>query len=307
MFEISPVLQADTAALKDWKQTWMQMQTKLLEYISNPEVWIGLLVIALKVILIYIGARLIVKLANTGIHHLLTTREKSSLFDARRTKTIGKLVGNIVTYVVNFIMILMILSQFNINLGPVLAGAGVVGLAIGFGAQSLVKDVITGFFIIFEDQFAVGDVIAVGNFKGTVEEIGLRVTRIKSWTGEVHIIPNGTINQVTNFSLHNSLAVIDVAVAYEADIDYAIRILDDVVKKEYEINEDMVKEPQVLGVHMLGASEITLRVTGECKPNSHVGVSRKLLAAIKKAFDEAGIEIPYPRVVTYQRKEAAEA
>ncbi|WP_141336312.1 mechanosensitive ion channel family protein [Paenibacillus sp. tmac-D7] len=306
MFQIHQSLQADAAALKDWKQTWMQVQTQLLEYVSNPEVWIGLFMVILKIILIYIGARLVVKLANSGLQHLLTAREKSPLkFDSRRTKTIGKLVGNIVTYVVNFIMILMILSQFNVNLGPVLAGAGVVGLAIGFGAQSLVKDVITGFFIIFEDQFAVGDVIQVGAFKGTVEEIGLRVTRLKSWTGEVHIIPNGTINQVTNFSLYNSLAVVDVSVAYEADIDQAMRILEEVVNKVYETNVNMVKEPEVLGVHMLGASEVTLRVTGECKPNMQVAVSRELNAAIRKAFQAAGIEIPYPKVVTYQRKEAA--
>ena len=108
---------------------------------------------------------------------------------------------------------MLILGQVGLNLGPLLAGAGVLGLAIGFGAQSLVKDVITGFFIIFEDQFGVGDVIQIDQFKGTVEEIGIRVTRIKSWTGEVHIIPNGNIKQVTNFSTYNSIAVVDVSIA----------------------------------------------------------------------------------------------
>lgn len=288
--------------------TWGQFQEKMINYISDPELWTGLLFTAIKIILIYIAARVIIKVAEKALQHMMMARDKGPIkFDARRSKTIGKLVGNIITYVVNFIMILMILSQFQVNLGPVLAGAGVVGLAIGFGAQSLVKDVITGFFIIFEDQFAVGDVIQVGNYKGTVEEIGLRVTRVKSWTGEVHIIPNGTITQVTNFSVNNSLAVIDVSVTYETDIDFATKILEDTVKTFYDTSVDMVKEPEVLGIHMMGATEITLRITAECKPNQQFGIARKLNAEIKKAFEANGIQIPYPRMITYHRTEKAES
>lgn len=127
-----------------------KLRTELTDYISNPEVWTGLLFTLLKVILIYIAARVIIKIANKALEHMLRERSRGPIqFDQRRTKTIGKLAANIITYVVNFIMILMILSQFNVNLGPVLAGAGVVGLAIGFGAQSLVKDVITGFFLLY--------------------------------------------------------------------------------------------------------------------------------------------------------------
>ncbi|XOK61205.1 mechanosensitive ion channel family protein [Paenibacillus elgii] len=288
--------------------TWGQFQEKLINYVSNPELWTGLVFTVIKIILIFIAARVIIKVAEKALQHMMMARDKGPIkFDARRSKTVGKLVGNIITYVVNFIMILMILSQFQVNLGPVLAGAGVVGLAIGFGAQSLVKDVITGFFIIFEDQFAVGDVIQVGNYKGTVEEIGLRVTRVKSWTGEVHIIPNGTIVQVTNFSVNNSLAVIDVSVSYETDIDYAMKILEDTVKTFYDTNVDMVKEPEVLGIQMMGATEITLRVTAECKPNQQAGIARKLNAEIKKAFEANGIQIPYPRMITYHRTEKAES
>ncbi|GLI07874.1 mechanosensitive ion channel protein MscS [Paenibacillus tyrfis] len=288
--------------------TWGQFQEKLINYVSNPELWTGLLFTVIKIILIFIAARVIIKVAEKALQHMMMARDKGPIkFDARRSKTVGKLVGNIITYVVNFIMILMILSQFQVNLGPVLAGAGVVGLAIGFGAQSLVKDVITGFFIIFEDQFAVGDVIQVGNYKGTVEEIGLRVTRVKSWTGEVHIIPNGTIVQVTNFSVNNSLAIIDVSVSYETDIDFAMKILEDTVKTFYDTSVEMVKEPEVLGIQMMGASEITLRITAECKPNQQSGVARKLNAEIKKAFEANGIQIPYPRMITYHRTEKAES
>lgn len=271
--------------------SWKQAQEQLVSYLTNPAVWTQFLFIAVKIIFIFIIGRIVIKIANKALTHMLVERDKHPLkFDKRRTKTIGKLLGNIITYVVNFIMILMILNQFNIRLEPVLAGAGVLGLAIGFGAQSLVKDVITGFFIIFEDQFAVGDVVQIGTFKGTVEEIGLRVTRVKSWTGELHIIPNGTIAQVTNFSVNNSVAIVDVTITYEEEIDRALKVLRETVSKNYEHNANMVKEPQVLGVQTMGPSEVTLRVTVECKANTQASVSRELYAEIKRAFDLESIK-----------------
>lgn len=280
------------------------IKEQVVNYVSNPAVWVNFLFITIKIIFIFIAGRVVITIANKALEHMLVERERSPLkFDARRTKTIGKLMGNIVKYVVNFIMILMILNQFGIRLEPLLAGAGVVGLAVGFGAQSLVKDVITGFFIIFEDQFAVGDVIQTGTFKGTVEEIGLRVTRIRSWTGEVHYIPNGSITQVTNFSVNNSVAVVDVTIAYEEDIDKAIEVMRATVQKNYENNVNMVKEPEVLGVQSLVGANVTLRTTVECKPNMHPVVARELYADLKKAFDTHGIDIPYPRVVNYHKNE----
>jgi small-conductance mechanosensitive channel len=259
------------------------------------------------IILVYICARLIIRITDKMINHMLAAKYRGPIkFDPRRANTIGKLVHNLISYTVNFISVLLILGQLGLKLGPLLAGAGVVGLAIGFGAQSLVKDVITGFFIIFEDQFGVGDVIQIEQFKGTVEEIGIRVTRIKSWTGEVHIIPNGNIKQVTNFSVYNSLAVIDVSISYEADIDAAVEILRCVVKDVYEQSEDIVNAPEVLGVQMLGSSEVKLRITAECKPNTQAAIARIMNAEIKKRFDKNGIEIPYPKTVTYLRTERAD-
>ncbi|OXM84533.1 mechanosensitive ion channel family protein [Paenibacillus rigui] len=280
-----------TGTFAEEATTWKKAQEQLVTYITNPAVWTQFLIIALKILFIYFAGRIVIKLANKALEHMLVERDKHPLkFDQRRSKTIGKLLGNVITYVVNFIVILMILNQFNIRLEPVLAGAGVLGLAIGFGAQSLVKDVITGFFIIFEDQFAVGDVVQIGTFKGTVEEIGLRVTKVKSWTGEVHIIPNGTIAQVTNFSVNNSVAIVDVTITYEEEIDRALNVLRDTVSKSYENNVNMVKAPQVLGVQTMGPSEVTLRVTVECKPNTQGSVSRELYAEIKRAFDAEAIK-----------------
>jgi len=261
----------------------------------------------IKIIVIIVASRIIVKIADKTIDRIMAAKESSKLkIDARRATTIGKLIHNTISYTVNFIALLLILGQLGLNLGPLLAGAGVLGLAIGFGAQSLVKDVITGFFIIFEDQFAVGDVIQVGQFKGKVEQIGIRVTRVRSWTGEVHIIPNGTIGQVTNFSIYNSTAVVDIAIAYEADLDRAQEVLRQAVKGMQMETPLIVNEPVVQGVQAIANSEIVLRVTAECMPNQQGDATRIMYAKIKKELDANGIEIPYPKTVTYIKSERAE-
>lgn len=261
------------------------------EHLSKPEMLASLFWIIVKIILIYIVAKVCIKIADKTISHMIAARDKSPLkFDRRRTNTIGSLIHNLIAYTVNLICIMLILGQVGLNLGPLLAGAGVLGLAIGFGAQSLVKDVITGFFIIFEDQFGVGDVIQIDSFKGTVEEIGIRVTRIKSWTGEVHIIPNGNIKQVTNFSTYNSLAVVDVTIPHHLNIDDATQILKDTVKHVQDLTEDIVKEPEVLGVQVVGTTDLKIRIIAECKPTRQFNVTRLLNIEIKKRLDSVQIE-----------------
>ncbi len=278
-------------------------RTKVVSFVTDEAMWLRFLEAGIKIIVIYIAGRIALRVASGIIHRMMIERERSPLtLDVRRTKTIGKLVHNVLTYTINFIVLLLILSQLDFKLGPLLAGAGVVGLAIGFGAQSLVKDVITGFFIIFEDHFSVGDVVQIGQVKGTVDEIGLRVTRIKSWTGEVHIIPNGSITQVTNFSLHNSIAVIDISIAYEENIDRAIEVIKETMTRIHAESSDMVKEPSVLGVQTLGQSEVIIRVTAECKPNTQFSIARRANKEIKEALDAQGIEIPYPRLVHVTRQ-----
>lgn len=270
---------------------WVQFKQNTWNYIINPDNWTTWLTILIKVIVIYIVGRIVNAITKRAVAHMVQEREKSPLkFDPRRTKTIGKLIGSLVSSTVSFFVIILILSQFGFNLAPILAGAGVLGLAIGFGAQSLVKDVITGFFIIFEDQFAVGDVIQTGNFKGTVEEIGIRVTRIRNWTGEVHIIPNGLITQVTNFSSHNSLAVVDVTVAYEADLEKALQVTKETVRRVYESSDLIVKEPSVLGIQTVTNTDVTLRISAECRPNAQAEVMRALNVELMRALDQLGFK-----------------
>ncbi|GFN31306.1 mechanosensitive ion channel family protein [Paenibacillus xylaniclasticus] len=271
------------------------------DWITSGVMWKTVGIAAVRIIAILLIGRIVEFVIHKSIDRMMIDREMKRANHTRRVLTVGKLLKNVATYLIYFVGALLILAEFNVNLAPLLAGAGVVSLAIGFGAQSLVKDVITGFFIILEDQFAVGDVIQTGSFKGTVEMIGLRTTRIKSWTGELHIIPNGMINEVTNFSVNNAVAFVDVAIAYEEDIDRAITIMKEVVSQESLQLEYAVGVPQVLGVQTLGPSQVTLRVTVECMPNMQAPVSRALNTVIKKAFEEHKIELPYPKLVAYQR------
>ncbi|WP_068776494.1 mechanosensitive ion channel family protein [Paenibacillus sp. FJAT-26967] len=290
--------------LEQTQQNVTNFLDDLKKYLFDSQQLVSYGMTLIGIILIYVLSRFIIRISSKLVIRMMQTRERSPLkFDPRRTATIGKLINNLISYVVNFITILLILGQVGINLGPILAGAGVLGLAIGFGAQSLVKDVITGFFIIFEDQFAVGDVIQVDAVRGTVEQIGIRVTRLRSWTGEVHFIPNGNIKQVTNFSINNSLAIVDISIAYESDIDKTVELLQKTVDEIAGTNDNIVSEPKVLGIQSLGQSEVVIRTIAECKPNAQVEVQRLLFAHFKKQLDANGIEIPYPKTVTYFKGE----
>jgi small conductance mechanosensitive channel len=280
----------------------------MIDKLSNEQTWITIGESFLKIIAILILTSILIRIGKLAIRNIFKVRTPSRLrISERREATLLKLLENMLTYVVFFVAAIMILSVLTIDVKALLAGAGIVGLAVGFGAQSLVKDIITGFFIIFEDQFSVGDYIRVDQFEGNVEEIGLRTTKIKNWTGEVHILPNGSIMQVTNFSLNNSIAFVDVSIAYEGDINKAEKVLQDLFEKLPEKYEDMVKPPEILGVQNLAASDVVLRVVSETLPMRHFYIARQLRKEIKLCLDEHGIEIPFPRLVMYTRNEEGPA
>ncbi|WP_027408133.1 mechanosensitive ion channel family protein [Anoxybacteroides tepidamans] len=275
----------------------------LLSFLSNEDFWLRLGGGILRIITIMIIAMVASKVLKIAVHNIFKVRQKAPIrISERREATLLKLLDNVITYVIYFIAFVMILDTVGVEVRTLLAGAGIVGVALGFGAQSLVRDVITGFFIIFEDQFSVGDYVRIGNFEGYVEAIGLRVTKIKSWTGEIHILPNGSIAQVTNFSLHNSVAVVDVSVSYEGDLERAEEAIRNLLTELPEKYEDMVAPPQLLGIQNLTSSEVVLRVTCETKPMRHFFVARALRKEIKLRLDEQGIEIPFPRLVLYNRE-----
>lgn len=272
--------------------------------LTDTTFWLMIGTVLIKILVIYIVAKVVVSMLKKAIENIFRERSAGPItISEKRGKTLTALLNNVVVNVVYFIAILLIVDELGFPLAPLLAGAGVIGLAIGFGAQSIVRDVITGFFIIYEDQFAVGDFVDTGKNSGTVQEIGLRITKIKEWTGQVHMIPNGLIAEVTNFSKENSIAVVDVGIAYEENIANAEAVIMEVLKEVYEQEENMVVEPTVMGVQDLGDSDVVIRVAAECNPMTHFAIARKLRRAIKDRFDQKGIEIPYPRLVTYRREE----
>ena len=268
----------------------------------NEGMWIDIGFVALKVILILIAAVVVVKIARPLIRKTFSVRIKGPLhYNERRQQTLSKLLENVVAYVVYFMAIIAVLSAFTIDVTGLIAGAGVLGLAVGFGAQNLVRDVITGFFIIFEDQFSVGDYVRVGQAEGTVEEIGLRTTKVKGFTGELFIFPNGNVTDVVNFSIHNSIAVVDVNISYESDIARVERLIQEFLIDLPEKYEQIIKPPELLGVQNITTTEIIMRITAETLPMQHFAVSRSIRRDLKEFLDQQGVEIPYPRMVMVQR------
>src|SRR5690625_3876525 len=216
------------------------------------EFWLSIFSFVLKVVFIIIIASIVIKIAKKIIERVFSNNKKTAIrITKRREDTLRKLIENALVYVVYSIVILMILDTVGIPIATLLAGAGVIGLAIGFGAQSLVQDVISGFFIVFEDQFAVGDYVFISDVEGEVEEIGLRTTKIKDWTGERYVIPNGNISQVTNYSIHNGTPVVDVNIPYENDVYNAQEIIESIYKKVFNETDMFMTEPEIIGVQSL--------------------------------------------------------
>jgi len=222
--------------------------------------------------------------------------------EERRLKTLASILKSVLRYTVYFIAGMTILDTLGVPMTSIIATAGIGGLAVGFGAQNLVKDVIAGFFMLLEDQISVGDYVTIEGISGTVTGIGLRVTTIQGFTGEINIIPNGSITKVVNYSRANNKAIVDVSISYESDIDKAISVMKSVGGKLMEENQNIVEEPNVLGVVSLGDSGVTIRMVTTVKPTTQWSVERELRKRIKEAFEQEGIEIPYPRRVVIQKE-----
>ena len=213
----------------------------------------------------------------------------------QRTLTMASLLRSTVTFVIALITILTVMGIVGINLAPILATAGVGGVALGFGAQSLVKDFLSGIFMILEDQYGVGDVIDTGEAIGTVEEVSLRVTRLRDGQGVVWYIRNGEIVRIGNKSQGWSTAVVDLPVAYSENLEKVIPIIRDVVHRldEDEAWQDkLLEEPQVVGVESITGSVVTIRVLAKTAPEQQYGISREIRERVKTAFDENGIKAP---------------
>jgi small conductance mechanosensitive channel len=262
-----------------------------------PPPWGGVLQWALQLLLTAVLALVLLKGGTAAIKRMFERkRQRDPNIDPRRHRTAESLLLSVWRYFVHALVLITLLNLLGVTPASLLASAGVAGIALGLGAQSLIQDVLAGFFILFEDQYGVGDYVEVPDAAGTVEEIGLRVTRLRDYSGVLHIVPNGSIRTVANYSRGSMRATIDMAVAYEEEPKRVIETLERVCTA-YKADKRVVEGPKVLGVSQLGPSEVVYTVWAKVTAGEQAPFERELRLKILESFNESNIEIPCPRHV----------
>ncbi len=261
-----------------------------------------------RIILIVAGAWLLARAVKPLLERLEPIVVKARAIDEdeaeaqKRADTLTEVIWHITRMAVWIVAGIMVLGQLGRQIGPILAGVGIIGLAVGFGAQSLVKDVISGFFLLLENHYRVGDVVEVASVGGLVEDVNLRVTTLRDLQGRVHVIPNGQIDKLTNFTKEWSRALLDIGVAYKEDVDEVMAVLKEIGEEMRQDPEfaDIILEPlEMLGVDAFGDSQVTIRFFIKTKPIKQWTVAREFRRRVKKVFDAKGIEIPFPHRTVY--------
>ena len=263
--------------------------------------------------IIVVIAIVIQRVANKFIGKLVKRSVRAAKYEEKRDEkareaTLKSIFSTTMTVFVWFVAFLMVLAQFNVNLGPLIASAGIAGLAIGFGAQSLVKDIVNGTFILLESQYRVSDVVEINQeISGTVERFTMRVTVLRDLDGMQHYIPNGTIETATNMTMDYSGINLDMGVGYDTDLEKLEKVVNDVGQSMVDDEEwsKMINEaPKFLRVNDFADSAIMIKITGKTKPMKQWKVTGELRKRIKIAFDKNGIEIPFPQRVVHQAPKA---
>lgn len=227
----------------------------------------------------------------------------------KRAETLARVFRYIATVVISLISFVAVLSELGVSVAPILGAAGVVGLAVGFGAQSLVKDYVTGLFLLIENQIRQGDVVTLGEHSGSVEEVTLRFVRLRDYSGSVYYIPNGNISTVINMSRGFAHAVIDIGVGYSADLDRAMQVMREVgaeLQADPALGPRILGELEIAGVQDWADSAVMIRARFRVAAMEQWGVRREYLLRLKKAFDRNGIEIPFPQLMLHQAASAAQ-
>lgn len=251
-----------------------------------------------KIAIVFIITKIVIKFISRFIKKTLDSKRMSNVqINDKRAQTLGRLADNTVKYILYFIVILIALEEFGIKTASIIATAGIGGIAIGFGAQSLVKDIITGFFILLEDQFSVGDYVKIGSDEGIVEELGLRITQVRDFNGQLHIIPNSSIQVVTNRNKGSMRAWVDIHVPFDEDMNKVNNVLEKVCTDIKSTNEDIVDGPSILGITSLGESHVRFTIIAHAKAGTQWSVERAIRKRVVEKFDEENIKIPYPRKV----------
>lgn len=264
---------------------------KVIKFITNEKVYMPIVYIVIGII--------IYSLLSKVINKVLSRHSGKSYKDKRRG-TIINLVRSIVKYIVLIFIVLGILKLYGIDTTSIIASLGVFAAVIGLAFQDILKDLLAGISIIFDNKYAVGDVVEINGFKGTVIELGLRTTKIKAFSGEIKCIGNSSFNEVTNFNMANADLFLKLNVAYNTDIDKLEKVLNGLKKDILKIEN--VTDYQLLGVDEFSESSIVYMVDISCKAMTTLGVKRKVLRLVKDAFDKEGISIPYTTVDVNIRK-----
>ena len=271
-------------------------------YVQKAVDWF--LTSGLHITLVLILALIALKAAKVLSTRLISVvvRQKEDPEFQKRTQTLGSIVRYVLIIAIIIVAAMTVLKELGVEIGPVLAAAGIVGLAVGFGAQSLVKDVISGFFILLEDQIRVGDVVQIAGKGGLVEKINLKTTILRDLAGNVHYVPNGHIDVVTNMTKDFSRYVFDIGVAYRENVDEVIGVIkkvDEELRNDPDYKDDILEPIEILGLDQFADSAVIVKARTTTVPIKQWRVGREFNRRLKKKFDERNIEIPFPHVTLY--------
>lgn len=265
----------------------------------------GIMIIGIVVVVLLINAFSHIGIERAVRRVIRSDSDPDPKSEKKREDTLIKVTHGLVRVMTWIVGVMMIISEFGVDIGPLLAAAGVVGIAVGFGGQYLIRDLIAGLFIILENQYRVGDVIKVGDKSGTVENINLRLTTIRNIDGIVHHIPNGQINTASNFTKNFSRINIDVGVGYNSDIEKVEKIVNKIgedMMSEEEWSPMILKAPKFTRITDFADSAIIIKILGDTLPGKQWSVAGEVRKRIKIAFDKEGIEIPFPQRVVHSKK-----
>jgi moderate conductance mechanosensitive channel len=271
--------------------------------ISTRE-WVAYGQSALRVVFIAVAAWAVVMIGNRAIRVMrMRLQERApSAERAKRLETLGRVFRYVLGVVVLVVAGMLILNELGISVAPILATAGVAGIAVGFGAQSLIKDYFNGFFLLVDDQLGKGDVVNIAGIGGLVEDVTLRYIRLRDYDGNVHFVPNGQITTVTNYTRTFAYAVMDIGIAYRESVEEAIEVIREVgrgMREDDSFGPRILEDLEIAGVDQWADSAVVIRCRFKVKPIEQWGVRRGFLQRLKGAFDAHGIEIPYPHLTLY--------
>jgi len=284
------------------EETFKNWSEQIIPWLTSHGIRIVLIAI-LALVINRLLKRLIVRAVRASVKSDEHTSQEA---EQKREDTLIRIFTGALNIIIIIVALMMILGELGIEIGPLIAGAGIVGLAVGFGGQYLIRDIITGLFLMLENQYRIGDVVDIEGLSGAVEDISLRKTTLRNLDGTVHHIPHGSITKVSNLSKDFARVNIDMGVGYSTDIDHLIRVINETGRElaaDPAFSDSIISPPQFLRVNEFADSAIVVKILGDTKPLKQWEIAGEFRKRLKFAFDREGIEIPFPQTVIHQVKQ----